>query len=185
MKLGIIAGSAIAIVAIFGLMNYADAAVDMFIKIKDIDGESVDQDHPNWIDLLSFSWGASNTVSQPTGGGQREVGVADISDMTFVKKADKSSPKLFLAVARGDSIDTATVHLTQSFENGNIPFIILDLDDVLVTSYSISGASGGDNPTESISLNFVKIKYTYEKLDKTGKSGGKVDAIWDISKGVS
>ena len=32
-------------------------AVDYFLKIDGIDGESQDDKHKDWIEVLSFSWG--------------------------------------------------------------------------------------------------------------------------------
>ncbi len=44
-------------------------ATDIFAKIGDIKGESVDDKHKNEIEVLSFSWGVANSGSTGSGGG--------------------------------------------------------------------------------------------------------------------
>lgn len=185
MKLGgVIAGSVIGLVAIFGLINYADAAVDMFLKVENIanqapiEGESTTEGYENWIDILSVSWGVSNPAPIISGGGGG-AGKASFSDFNFVKKTDKSSPKLFLAVAKGEVLPSANFHVTDLIGAKVTPYIIFNLDKVRVTSYSISGAEGTDRPTESLSLNFAKVQYEYSSFDKAGKAS-KTTATWSL-----
>ena len=169
---------------IFGVMfgfSSADAAVDMFLKVETIAGESTDKDHKDWIDLLSWNWmGVTNIPSSGAGGGAAKS-VAKFFDVVVVKEADKSSPKLFLAVARGDNIGKATVDITQSFESGQKSLINYDLSEVFISQYLISGGSSGSLPVEQISMNFDKVKMTYNQLDKTGKSQGGTTVTWDLA----
>ena len=39
-------------------------AFDAFLKLDGIDGESVPEGYEKWIEVLSFSWGASNTAGR-------------------------------------------------------------------------------------------------------------------------
>ena len=73
---------------------------DAFLKIATVPGESTDDKHKEWIEVLSYSWG----VSQTTGGlgeldGRARGQRADISDFSFVQPLDKASPKLFWPAA--------------------------------------------------------------------------------------
>jgi type VI secretion system secreted protein Hcp len=101
----------ILIIAILGFTiiastsSQAFAAVDMFIKIDTIDGESTDKTHGKEIDVLSWSWGASQSGSMAMGGG---AGKVSMQDFTFTKSLDKSSPKLFEALATGKHLKDAT-----------------------------------------------------------------------------
>src|SRR6185503_5261492 len=83
-------------------------AVDMFIKIGDIKGESVDDKHKGEIDVLSWSWGASQTGSAGIGGGGG-AGKVQIQDLTITKYIDKASPTLFTMCCSGKHLGTANL----------------------------------------------------------------------------
>jgi type VI secretion system secreted protein Hcp len=55
-------------------------ALDMFCKIDGIDGESTDDAHADWIELLSYSHGVSQPVSgaSRSGGRTQVVGRVDV-----------------------------------------------------------------------------------------------------------
>ncbi len=73
----------------------AAAAVDYFLKIDGIDGESTDKDHKGEIDVLSWSWGMSQS------GSADGTIVPDIQELELTKYVDKSTPKLMEALAGG------------------------------------------------------------------------------------
>ncbi len=137
------------------------AAVDYFLKIDGIKGESVDDKHKDEIDILSFSWGLSNTPVAGGGG----AGKATFKEFTVTKKTDTSSPKMMLACATGQRIPTVNFVVRRNPEPGTPEapqeFYFITLENVLVSSYSSSGSPAGELPTESLSLNFTKITYEY------------------------
>lgn len=134
-------------------------AVDMFLKIEGIEGESTSKDHKGEIDVMSFSWGVSNSSHVGTGGGGG-AGKSVPSDFSFQKRLDKASPSLALACATGQHIRLATLQSVRNTDKGNaFTFLVIKLTDLLVSSYSVSG--GGDVPTDSFSLNFAKIEFDY------------------------
>jgi type VI secretion system secreted protein Hcp len=156
----------------------AFAAVDMFIKIKDIPGESADKSHSKEIDILSLLW--SNAVqSTRTGAGAAKASPADLLSVT--KYIDKASPKLFEALATGKHIDEATLVVRKS---GGTPveYLKYTLQDVMVSSYSTDGSSSADRPTESISFNYGKIEIQYTELNSDGTPGKVTVRGWDYTK---
>src|SRR5262245_21929107 len=90
-------------------------AVDMFLKLDKIDGESADKAHKGEIDVLAWSWGASNSGSAHMGGGAG-AGKVNVQDISFTKYIDKSSPSLFLSCANGKHIPTATLVVRKAGE---------------------------------------------------------------------
>jgi len=156
------------------------SAVDMFIKIEDIDGESTDKDHNSWIDVLSFNYGHSRIVSDP---GTGSTGGANFQDIVFVKDVDKSSPKIAEAVVSGKNIPLVEFELVTTFSDGSrATYYQYELKNVLITSWSTSG-DADDRPTESFSLNFEEFKVTYTEFDESGTSKGKVEATWKVEEG--
>ncbi len=158
-----------------------DAAVDMFLKIDSIDGESKDANHDKWIDILSWEWGATSSSSVSAGGGRTST-AANIMDVTILKELDKSSPKLFLAVANGALFSEAQVDITSPDTKSGL--FTYKLSKVFVTSYQISGSGAENLPVERVGLDFTKVEMTYTQRDlKTGEIIGNVASIWDLEAG--
>jgi len=175
MKLGIVIGALIGLVAILGYVNFADGAV--FIKFDGIDGEATDSNHDKWIDVLSVNWGATKpTSSAVAAGSSRETAPTIVAEFSFTKEADKSSPKIFLAVANGENLNEVVIDFVKT--GSSTSFLKWTLTDAIVTSYSIS--SDGDTPLEHISINFVKVKYAHTGTDtKTGEDV-KTEIAYDL-----
>lgn len=160
-------------------------AFDAFLKIEGIPGESTDAKHKDWIEVLSFSWGVSQSASASASkstGGARTSGRTDHTDFTIAKALDKATPKLFLNCCNGKHISKIEVHLNRSTGDKQV-YMKYVMEDCIVSSFQTSGASqGGDPvPTEQVSFNYGKITLTYTETDhKTGKAGGNVEANWSL-----
>jgi len=161
-------------------MNGMATHADMFLKLDGIQGESTDDKHKNEIDLLTFSFGATQPGSAGHGGGSG-VGKVQVHDMTMTKYMDKSSPKLFEACAKGTH--TAQAVLTCRKAGGTQQeYLKITLKEVIVSSIK-NNASGGDSlPTETLTLNFSYIKMEYKPQDEKGNLGGVVSGGWDLLK---
>jgi len=157
-----------------------------YLKIGDIKGESVDEGHKDWINLLSVSNGITRPMAAGAHGSTRHRSSATFGDVNCVKEVDASTPKLQEAVADGTSYPKVLIDLTTSSEGGKrLPYLQWELKQARVTSYSVSGATDGSTPPiEQISLNFEEIKVTYDKLGKDNKSQGKVDYTWKLEEGT-
>jgi type VI secretion system secreted protein Hcp len=153
-------------------------AVDMFLKIEGIKGESRDDKHQNQIEIESYSFGLTQSGTFAFGGGAG-AGKVQFQDFHFTKKIDKSSPILFLKCATGEHIKEATLFARRAGE-GQQEFLQIKMNDILVSSYQTGGSSGGDLPTDQFSLNYVKIEYAYTQFDETGKEGETFKAGWDL-----
>ncbi|HXJ67085.1 MAG TPA: type VI secretion system tube protein Hcp [Actinomycetota bacterium] len=145
-------------------------AFDAFLKIEGIKGESFDSAHKGEIDILSFSWGVTNTGSFATGSGGG-TGKASFQDLHFTHKVDKASPLLMLACAQGKHIPTAT--LTVRKQGGKVPleYLKVTMEDVLVSSYQSGGARSG-TPAGEFSLNFAKVEYSVAPISRDGSTMG-------------
>jgi len=154
-------------------------AVDMFLKLEGIKGESQDKTHKDLIDVLAWSFGASNSGSTHVGGGSGS-GKANFQDISFTKYIDKSSPVLMLHCSNGKHIPSATLICRKAGEKP-LEYLILEMKDLIVSSVSIGGSGGEDRLTENVSLNFGSFKYKYVEQMKTGGEGAKPDMVWDIA----
>ena len=156
-------------------------AVDMFLKITGIEGESVDAKHKGSIDIESFSWGATQQGAS-AGGGGGGAGKVSMQDFHFVMRASKASPKLFEAAATGQHIKEAI--LTARKSGGNqIEFYKIKLTDILVSSYQQAGsADAAQGPNDTFSFNFSKIQIDYLSQDPKGAVGESTRAEWSDRK---
>src|ERR1051326_1994440 len=132
------------------------AAVDMFIKMDGIEGESKDDKHKGEIEILSLSWGVSNSggLACSTGGGG--AGKASFHDFSFVKNVDSATPQLMLACAEGKHISEGLITVRKAGEKP-VEYLKIKLSEVLVSS-SQSGGAGGIQPQEQVTLNFAKFE---------------------------
>ena len=157
-------------------------AADNFLKFDGIKGESTDDKHKDWIEVLSFNWGvsqqASATASSSGGGGVQR---ADFQDLSIVKLMDSASPLLMKACAGGDHIDEVTLELCRA-GGEKLLYMEYKLSNVIIGSVNIGGGGGGE-PTESITLNYGKIQQTYTKQARKGGGGaGNVEAGWNLQE---
>ena len=129
----------------------------LFIKFDGVDGEAQDKDHKAWCDVLSFSWGLHKAGAGATGQTRRR-GVATVEDVVCTKEYDKSSPKLAEAICTGKVFPKVEIHNTATYGENRATFLKYELKNVMVSSFSVSAAGGGDAvPTESFSLNFEEV----------------------------
>jgi type VI secretion system secreted protein Hcp len=156
-------------------------AFDAFLKIDGIDGESTDDKHKEWIEILSYSHG----VSQPTSatlssGGLRSAERSDHQDFSIVKTLDKASPKLNLFVSSGAHIPEITLELCREGEDRQC-YMKYRLTGVIVSAVQPEGSTQSDKPLESVSFNYGKIEWIYTETDpETGTAKGDVRASWDV-----
>lgn len=155
------------------------AAVDYFLKLDGIQGESKDAKHTNEIQLDSYSFGASNTGSFANIGGGGAGKVA-MQDFHFVKRIDKAGPTLFQSCCTGKHIASALLTCRKAGGDQQ-EYLKITLKDVLVSSYQISGQGGSDIiPTEQISLNFASIDVKYQEQKPDGTLGGTTPAAFNL-----
>jgi type VI secretion system secreted protein Hcp len=157
------------------------AAVDYFLKIDGIDGESADDKHKGEIDIESWSWGESNTGSHAAGGGGG-AGKVHMQDFNFVMRMNKASPKLMLACASGQHIPKAVLTMRKAGKQQQ-EYAKITMSDLLVASYQTGGSSKGDIiPLEQISLNYAKIEFEYKEQKTDGSLGGSTKAGWNVKE---
>jgi type VI secretion system secreted protein Hcp len=158
-------------------------AVDMFLKIKGVKGESKDKAHKDEIDVLSWHWGAANSGSAHSGGGAG-AGKVSVQDLSFTKWLDKSSPDLMLASCNGKHFDDATLVVRKAGEKP-LEYLKITMTQVMITSFSTGGSGGEDRLTENLSLNFAKVKVEYKEQTDSGTGGANTMMNWDVSANES
>ena len=158
-------------------------AFDCFLKIDTVDGESTDDKHKNWIEVLSFS----HALEQPTSGsvstgGGRGAQRCDHEDFTIVHTLDKASPKLALHCCNGMHLKEVKLELCRA-AGDKTKYMEYKMADVIVSSVRPAGTAEEDAPIplEQVSFSYGKIEWIYTETDHaTGKPKGDVKAHWDL-----
>jgi type VI secretion system secreted protein Hcp len=152
-------------------------AVDYFLKIDGIPGESTDSKHNDEINIHSWSWGETQATGPGPGGG---VGRVSMQDFRFSKAVDKASPKLMLACASGQHIKEAVLSCHKAGGVLN-DFLTITLTEVTVSSYETAGNSGAPiDPMDQFALHFAKIEFNYVQEKSDGTMDAGTQAGWDV-----
>ncbi len=158
-------------------------AFDAFLNVDGIPGESSDDAHVDWIEILSYSTGVAQTASaSASSGGGASSERADFQDFSVVKTLDKASPKLALACANGTHISEVVLELCRA-GGEKLKYMEYKLTDCIVSSCRPGGSSGGAEtlPLEEVSFNYGKIEWTYTQQQRAdGSGGGNVSAGWNL-----
>ena len=157
-------------------------AADFFLKLEGIDGESIDAEKKDHIELVSWSWGVSQSgTAHGFGGGGAGAGKASAQDFTFNMYMNKASPDLMLICATGKHIPTGELFCRKAGD-GQKEFLVIKFTDLMVSAYSTGGQDGAGIPVESISLNFAKVEFDYKPQKEDGTMGGSVKRGYNFAK---
>jgi type VI secretion system secreted protein Hcp len=159
-------------------------AIDMFLKLGDIKGESKDSAHKEEIDIEKFQWGMSQSGSMHQGGGGG-AGKVNIGNLCLHKSMDKSSPNLMMACSSGKHYPEATLTLRKAGGSSPVEYTIITLKEVMVASYNADAGNSDESVEETLSLNFGKVEVSYQPQKADGsKEGGPIKYGWNIRENV-
>lgn len=168
-----------AVLAMGVLSTPSLAGVDMFLKIEGVEGESQDEKHKGEIDVLSWSWGTSQSGSSGRSSG------ACLQDMSLVKWIDSASGELIVGSTIGQTYNRATLTMrSTSGDKTALEFLVITMHDVSVSSFQTGAEGGQDRMTESVSLNFDYAEWQYTRQDpRTGGGSGSQSKTIEGSSG--
>lgn len=136
----------------------------IYMKFGDIKGSVTTDKYKDWIEVDSFLFSTTRNVgSAARGASHRESSEPTIGEVHLTKKSDTASPKLFMDAVSGHLDSKVTIKMTTTDKGGVTDYLTYELTETGISSYSIQ--SGGDHPTESLTLNFTKISKTFKPLD--------------------
>ena len=155
-------------------LNYNDLAVK---------GDVTESNHKTWIEASSFQWGVGRGISSPTGASaDRESSAPSVSEITLTKSQDIATVGLLTAALQGDGVK-AVIHFCRTNKDQMDVYLTIELENVMISGYSVS--SGGDRPTESVSLNFTKIMVKGTQMKMDGSAAEPANISYDLSTAVA
>lgn len=157
-------------------------ALDTYLQIEGIKGESTDDKHKDWIEVFGVTWHVHQprAASVSTAGGQTN-GKAELSELSFKKLADLSSPILLQTCAAGKTIPKAKFEFMRADGNGAaICYYTVEIENVMIACVTPNSGEGG-TITESVSLAYSKMKWKYTQQKISGGVGGNTSGGWDAA----
>ena len=145
-----------------------------FLQLEGIEGEATDKKHDKWIIIQSMGSPIFRSIPEGARDSQRSRGDTTLGDVVVVRELDKSSVKLQESAANGKFYPKAKIHFTSQVGDAQEPYLKYELENVIVTSYSLhANATGDPLPSEGVTVNCTKATWTYVTLDpKTGEPQG-------------
>jgi len=151
----------------------------IYMNWDGVPGDVTTQGFEKWIELSSFQWGIGRGIgSAISGQASRESSIPSISEVVVTKRMDSSSPGLWTDSVAGQLNTTVKIAFTTTSKGATEQFLNYELTNTGLSGYSIS--SGGDMPTESLSLNFTKVMWSFTGMDPT-VSGSPVIQNYDLT----
>jgi len=157
-------------------------ASQVYCKVDGIPGESSDDKHKDYFEVLSYSHGVSQESSgSESAAGGHSGGRSDHDRFAVTKHLDKASPKLNYACSKGDHITEVLIECWRHIGD-NQKYMEYKLTDAIVRSIHPSG-NGEGRPTETVTFSYARIDWAYTEFDNKGKKKGDVKTHWDLEKG--
>ncbi len=158
-------------------------AVDMFMKIDDIKGESADDVHKAEIDVYSWKWGVTQTGSSGIASGSG-VGRANVQDFVFTTKVDSSHPTVLGMSLKGKSFKTA-VFTQRKAGDKPLEFVKITMSNGLISGIFFEGNHTDETQTVTVTLNFGQVKFDYTPQAADGSGGATISYGHDITRNVT
>ena len=157
-------------------------ALDSFLKLDGIKGESQVKGFEEQIQILAWSWGMSQSGSAQSGTGAG-AGKVNVSDISFTHYVDSSTPTLMGACCSGKHFPKATLTMRKAGGDAALKYVTITLEDLLITSVSTGGE---DLLTENVTVSFARYKFAYQPQSKQGGAGGgEITQGWDMVAGTA
>jgi type VI secretion system secreted protein Hcp len=157
-------------------------AIDVYLQIDGIKGESMDDKHKDWIECTSVNWGVSQprSATASTGGGHTAER-CEHQEVMFTKLADLASPILLQTCSAGKTIPKAKLEFMRADGQGErIKYFEIELENVLIGAI-MPAVHEGSIIQEKVGLKFSKIKWKYTQQKVTGGAGGNTSGGWDLA----
>jgi type VI secretion system secreted protein Hcp len=159
-----------------------EMAVDAYLLIDGIKGESADSDHVGWIEITSASLGVKQprSATASTAGGHTAER-CEHKSIALSKLADLSSPILMQTCSMGKTIPKVKLEFMRADSDGKpIKYYEVELDNVIVASID-QVMHGGTGLLDNFTLRFSKVKWKYTQQKISGGAGGNTAGSWDLS----
>lgn len=149
------------------------------MQYGDLLGDVTEATHTNWIELNSVNWGVNRPVSNPAGSATaRVVSAPRFSELVVVKDEDNVTIPLIQELLGGEP-KLVKIDFVRTNQDRMEVYYSIQLTETLITG--LSQGSGGDRPTESLTLNFTQISFHGTQMDADGSSTSPANYGWNVT----
>lgn len=160
-------------------------AIDVYVNLKDIKGESTDKEHEGWLEAINWSFGmeqpASATASNAGGGTAERV---QYDTFNFTQLINLASPKIYEFCSQGKHIPEVVIQMYRASGEKRVKYMEVKLKTVVISSVR-AGHNDVGFPTEAVSMSFGAISWTYEQQKRDGTNAGKSTGSWSLVQNVN
>ncbi|MDE1189175.1 type VI secretion system tube protein Hcp [Erwiniaceae bacterium L1_54_6] len=155
-------------------------AIDTFLKVEGVTGESNDSNHKNWTDVLSFTWGASQQGNMAVGGGGGS-GKVNYRDLQIQALIDKSTPSILKFCSSGKHVNKVEISICKA-GGSQVEYSRIVLEEVLVTLVEFAGVGHTDTIVVNYRFQAAKVTLHYWEQTEQGTKGAETQSGWDIKQ---
>jgi type VI secretion system secreted protein Hcp len=157
-------------------------AIDVYLSIDGIKGESTDSAHQGWIEVTAAQWGVKQpkSATASTAGGHTAER-CEHKSIALSKLADLASPILMQTCSAGRTMPKAKLEFMRADSDGKpVKYYEVELENVLIGSVD-QVVHAGTGLHDSFTLKFAKVKWKYTQQKISGGTGGNTAGGWDLS----
>ena len=152
----------------------------LYMSYPGLKGDATETGYKDWITLDSVHFGTRRSVASSVGStAGREASVPNVSDITVTKKLDAASAGLFRASVTLSKGQSVLIAFTKTGSEGEA-YLKYQLDDVLITGYTIGTES--DRPTETVQISCAKFQMTVTTTDSANSPLAPMTTGYDLTR---
>jgi len=151
---------------------------DMFLWLKDIEGESLDADHENEIEIMQWGWKMNNPAPLKLSQ-QNQSSKVVVDNIEIQKTYDKASVTLVKYLTTGQHISDAIISCRKNAGDWKVEYLRIQLKDVMIKAIDWKGGDRDVSP-ETVTLNFAEFDITYSLQESDGIGTDMVNYGFDI-----
>lgn len=144
---------------------------EMFLKLKDVLGESIDSAtpvaHKDEIELTSWSWVTDNKIKWDINQGGQSTKV-DVHHIEVNKVCDKASVMLYQCCVTGKHIRDGVITCRKNDGDQKVEYLIVTLKDIMVSKVEWQGNGDEQALKEVVWLSFAEFFLDYKVQTETG-----------------
>ncbi len=156
-------------------------STNMFLQLEGVTGESTDSNHPDWIEITSWSHGFSQPTTPLRASSGSSVEMCNHSDIAVSKYIDKASDQILKLIWSGKQIPTAVLECFRADGNNTpVKYLAIKMEKVVLSNYNVS-AGEGVIPMENLGISYGKVTYEYTQYDSEGNPQGVQPVYHDLT----
>lgn len=150
-------------------------AVDFFLKLEGIDGQSSDKGHSNWIEVFAIDHGSMQNVTMQRGADV--AGRGQFLPFKFTHAVDKATPKLQQFCMNGQKIAKAEFASCRAIAGVQVPVYEIKMENVKVAKAEVKTVDG--EIVEDVELVAGKLTWKVTPIKPDNTKDGAIEAAFD------